>query len=98
MPWTKVTGAGVLGTAGGLAARYGVQRSRIERSWPGHVAPRLAQIGEVDQVGILPLVERLVTDGPRGPGGRLHGEAGVAYLIQAGASHHHSEHERDASR
>src|SRR6266545_3782833 len=86
MPWTKVTGAGALATAGALAARYAVQRSRVERSWPAQVAPRLADIGEVDHVSILPLVERLVPDGRPGPGGRLHGEPGVAYLIQAGAT------------
>src|SRR5690348_3766061 len=86
MPWTRVAGAGVLVTAGALAARYAVQRSRIERSWPTQVAPRLAQIGEVDQVSILPLVERLVPDGPPGLGGRLHGEPGVAYLIRAGTT------------
>ncbi|HET9080807.1 MAG TPA: MBL fold metallo-hydrolase [Trebonia sp.] len=86
MPWTRVAGAGVLATAGTLAARYAVQRSRIERSWPMQVAPRLAQIGEVDQVSILPLVERLVPGEPSGPGGRLHGEPGVAYLIRAGAT------------
>lgn len=86
MPWTRVAGAGVLVTAGALAARYTVQRSRIERSWPRQVAPRLAQIGEVDQVSILPLVERLVPDGPPGLGGRLHGEPGVAYLIRAGTT------------
>jgi 7,8-dihydropterin-6-yl-methyl-4-(beta-D-ribofuranosyl)aminobenzene 5'-phosphate synthase len=86
MPWTRATGAGVLATAGALAARYAVQRSRIERSWPTQVAPRLAQIGEVDQVSILPLVERLVPDRPPGPGGRLHGEPGVAYLVQAGTT------------
>lgn len=83
MPWTKVTGVGVLATAGALAARYAAQQRRIERSWPAQVAPRLAQIGEVDQVSILPLVERLVPDRPPGPGGRLHGEPGVAYLLQA---------------
>ena len=85
MPWARVAGAGVL-AAGALAARYAVQRSRIERSWPAQVAPRLAQIGEVDQVSILPLVERLVPEGPASLGGRLHGEPGVAYLIQAGAT------------
>jgi len=86
MPWTRMAGAGVLATAGALAARYAVQRSRIERSWPTQVTPRLAQIGEVDQVSILPLVERLVPGEPSGPGGRLHGEPGVAYLIRAGTT------------
>lgn len=86
MPWTRVAGAGVLAAAGALAGRYAVQRSRIERSWPVQVAPRLAQIGEVDQVSILPLVERLVPGGPSGPGGRLHGEPGVSYLINAGTA------------
>ncbi|MBO0822697.1 MAG: MBL fold metallo-hydrolase [Actinobacteria bacterium] len=98
MPWTRVAGTGVLAIAGALAGRYTAQRSRIERSWPTQVAPRLAQIGEVDQVSILPLVERLVPeespgqsgqdgeDGQPVQGGRLHGEPGVAYLINAGNS------------
>lgn len=86
MPWTRVAGAGVLATAGALAARYAVQRSRIERSWPPQVAPRLSQIGEVDQVSILPLVERVVPDRLPGAGGRLRGEPGVAYLIRAGTT------------
>jgi 7,8-dihydropterin-6-yl-methyl-4-(beta-D-ribofuranosyl)aminobenzene 5'-phosphate synthase len=81
-----MAGAGVLAAAGALAARYAVQQSRIERSWPTLVAPRLAQIGEVDQVSILPLVERLVPDSLPGLGGRLHGEPGVSYLIHAGTS------------
>jgi len=46
------------------------------------VAPRLTQIGEVDWVSILPLVERLVPESPEGFGTRLGGEPGVAYLIR----------------
>lgn len=86
MPWTKVAGGGVLAIAGALSGRYALQRRRIEQSWPTQVAPRLAQIGEVDQVSILPLVERLVSDGAPEAGGRLHGEPGVAYLIRAGTT------------
>jgi hypothetical protein len=76
MTWTRVAGTGVLTMAGALAARYAVQRGRTERSWPAWVAPRLAQIDEVDRVSILPLVERLVPDRRTGLGGRLHGEPG----------------------
>jgi 7,8-dihydropterin-6-yl-methyl-4-(beta-D-ribofuranosyl)aminobenzene 5'-phosphate synthase len=48
------------------------------------VAPRLTQIGEVDEVSILPLVERLVPEDLQHRGERLRGEPGVSYLIRAG--------------
>lgn len=75
MPWGRVVGAGA------LAVRYAAGR-RVEPSWPASLAPRLAQLGEVDQVSILPLVERLVPDSPTRLGGRLRGEPGVAYLLR----------------
>jgi len=67
----------VLAAIAGLAARYGVQQRRVERSWLRDVEPKLTSIGEVDQVSILPLVERLVSSGP------LMGEPGVSYLVRA---------------
>jgi 7,8-dihydropterin-6-yl-methyl-4-(beta-D-ribofuranosyl)aminobenzene 5'-phosphate synthase len=73
-----VSGGAVLGAIGGLAARYAVQRSRIERSWLAPAEPKLMPIGEVDRLSILPLVERLV------PSEELKGEAGVCYLVRAG--------------
>jgi 7,8-dihydropterin-6-yl-methyl-4-(beta-D-ribofuranosyl)aminobenzene 5'-phosphate synthase len=82
MPWGRVAGAGAAAAAGALAARYAAGLRRIDRSWPVEVAPRLTQIGEVDQVSILPLVERLVPDAGERPGRLLHGEPGVAYLIR----------------
>src|SRR6266540_6139509 len=75
-------GRGCRGGAGALAARYAAGRNRAERSWLAAVAPRLTQIGEVDWVSILPLVERLVPDDPARSGTRLGGEPGVAYLIR----------------
>jgi 7,8-dihydropterin-6-yl-methyl-4-(beta-D-ribofuranosyl)aminobenzene 5'-phosphate synthase len=80
MPWGAIAGAAVLAAIGGLAARYAAQRNRIERSWLTTVAPKLAPIGEVDQLSILPLVERLV------PSEGFTGEPGVSYLIRAGAT------------
>jgi 7,8-dihydropterin-6-yl-methyl-4-(beta-D-ribofuranosyl)aminobenzene 5'-phosphate synthase len=82
MPWGRVAGVGALAAAGALSARYVAGRNRAERSWLAEVAPRLTQIGEVDWVSILPLVERLVPDDPAHPGTRLGGEPGVAYLIR----------------
>jgi 7,8-dihydropterin-6-yl-methyl-4-(beta-D-ribofuranosyl)aminobenzene 5'-phosphate synthase len=64
--------------AGALAARYVRGRERIERDAVSAVARQLTDIGEVDSLTLLPLVERLV--------GRpdLRGEPGVSYLLQAG--------------
>lgn len=77
MGWAKVGTAATLAAFGGLAARYAVQRQRLERSWLGVVGPKLSAIGEVDRLSILPLVERLV------PGEHLDGEPGVSYLVRA---------------
>lgn len=59
-------------------ARYSAGTARANRSWPGQVAGALADIGEVDQVTILPLVERLTGSNS------LAGEPGISYLISAG--------------
>ena len=80
MVWGAIAGAALVAAVGGLAARYASQRSRIERSWLTAVAPKLSSIGEVDQLSILPLVERLV------PSEGLTGEPGVSYLLRAGGT------------
>jgi 7,8-dihydropterin-6-yl-methyl-4-(beta-D-ribofuranosyl)aminobenzene 5'-phosphate synthase len=51
--------------------------ARADRSWAAQVEPKLRDLGEVDGVSILPLVERLTVDG-RG----LIGEPGLSYLVQ----------------
>lgn len=77
MGWAKIGTGATLAAIGGLAARYAVQRERLERSWLGAVGPKLSSIGEVEHLSILPLVERLV------PGAELDGEPGVCYLVRA---------------
>ena len=66
-----------------LAARYAIARRGADRTWAARVAPRLTDLGEVDEVTILPLVERLTgTDRPGAEA--LRGEPGLSYLIRAG--------------
>ena len=62
-----------------LAGRYAAGVARADRSWPAQLEARLSDIGEVDEVSILPLVERLTPDGSG-----LTGEPGLSYLIRAG--------------
>jgi 7,8-dihydropterin-6-yl-methyl-4-(beta-D-ribofuranosyl)aminobenzene 5'-phosphate synthase len=62
-----------------LAGRYARGAARADRSWPTQVEARLHDLGEVDEVSILPLVERLTLGGSG-----LHGEPGVSYLVSAG--------------
>jgi 7,8-dihydropterin-6-yl-methyl-4-(beta-D-ribofuranosyl)aminobenzene 5'-phosphate synthase len=82
MPWNRIlagaAGGGVAGLAA-LAARYAAGRARAGRSWPAQVEAGLGDLGEVDEVSIVPLVERLT---PEGSG--LRGEPGVSYLVSAG--------------
>ncbi len=78
MLWGAIAGGALIAAVGGLAARYTSQRSRIEPSWLTDTAPTLTSIGEVDQLSIVPLVERLV------PSEQLRGEPGVCYLLRAG--------------
>ena len=66
------------GAAGALAARYLRGRARVERSQVSGVAQRLGDIGEVESLTVLPLVERLADR----PG--LRAEPGVCYLLRAG--------------
>jgi 7,8-dihydropterin-6-yl-methyl-4-(beta-D-ribofuranosyl)aminobenzene 5'-phosphate synthase len=77
------TGTAVAGMAGlaALAGRYAAGVARADRDWPAQVGIRLGDLGEVDEVSILPLVERLTTDG-----NGLAGEPGVSYLVRAGAT------------
>jgi 7,8-dihydropterin-6-yl-methyl-4-(beta-D-ribofuranosyl)aminobenzene 5'-phosphate synthase len=65
-----------LGAAAGLAARYVVGVRRVEASWLNRVDVRLAAIGEIEWVSILPLVERL------SPDMSLRGEPGLSYLVR----------------
>lgn len=85
MPWSRVIAGGTAaGTALGLAAlarRYAAGVARADESWPAEVEARLSDLGEVDEVSILPLVERLT---PEGSG--LAGEPGVSYLVRAGGT------------
>lgn len=75
-----VPAAGLLGAVAAAALRYAAARADVRRSWLHWADERLAGIGEVDSLSILPLVER-VTSGPR-----LRGEPGLSYLITAGAN------------
>jgi 7,8-dihydropterin-6-yl-methyl-4-(beta-D-ribofuranosyl)aminobenzene 5'-phosphate synthase len=82
MPRNRVLTATAAGGVFGLAAlvgRYAAGTARADRSWSAPVEAGLRDLGEVDEVSILPLVERLV---PEGVG--LHGEPGVSYLVSAG--------------
>src|SRR6516165_9571418 len=85
MPWNqgRARGAavGTVAVLAGLAARYAACVTRADRSWPAQVEARLRDVGEVDDVSILPLVERLTRDGSG-----LAGEPGVSYLVRAGGT------------
>lgn len=71
--------AGAAATIASLAGRYAAGAARADRSWPTQIEGALGDIGQVDRVTILPLVERLTSDG-----GGLAGEPGVCYLVHAG--------------
>jgi 7,8-dihydropterin-6-yl-methyl-4-(beta-D-ribofuranosyl)aminobenzene 5'-phosphate synthase len=77
MSWVRFGTGATVAAIGGLMARYAIQRERLERSWLTRVDEQLSDIGEVDHVSILPLVERL------SPREELIGEPGVSYLIRA---------------
>lgn len=79
MPWSRVLAAGGAAGLAALAGRYAAGLARADRSWPVQLEARLSDLGEVDEVSILPLVERLTSDD-----GGLAGEPGVSYLIRAG--------------
>ena len=75
------TAAGSLAVLAALAGRYAAGVARADRSWPPQVEAGLRGRGEVDEVSILPVVERLTADGSG-----LAGEPGVSYLIRAGGA------------
>ena len=83
MGWNRVLAAATAaGGVAGLAAlmrRYAAGTARADRSWPAQVGAGLRDLGEVDEVSIVPLVERLTPDGSG-----LAGEPGVSYLVRAG--------------
>ena len=79
MPWNRVLAAGGVAGLAALAGRYAAGRARAGRSWPARVEARLSDLGEVGEVPIVPLGERLT---PGGSG--LAGEPGVSDLIRAG--------------
>ena len=78
MEWIAAAGGAVLAVLGALSARYVAARRRIERSWTTAVERKLDAIGEVDDLMVVPLVERLT------PMQQLLGEPGVSYLLRAG--------------
>ena len=74
--------AGALTVTGlaALAARYARATAGADRAWATQVERRLTDLGEVDELTILPLVERLVA----GDGAPSQGEPGLSYLVRAG--------------
>jgi 7,8-dihydropterin-6-yl-methyl-4-(beta-D-ribofuranosyl)aminobenzene 5'-phosphate synthase len=85
MPWNgglaKGAVAGTAAAMAGLAVRYAAGAARAARSWPIQIEAGLRDVGEVDELSVLPLVERL----PR-EGSGLAGEPGVSYLVRAGGT------------
>lgn len=81
--WASTSTTGALGAAAlaGLAARYAHARTTADREWQQRLDGRLTDLGEVDAVSIVPLVERLTGDRADG---RLQGEPGLSYLVRAG--------------
>lgn len=63
--------------AAALAGRYAAGRRQEDRQTTAELEGRLADLGEVDRLSILPLVERHTATET------LRGEAGVSYLIRA---------------
>lgn len=82
-PVTRAAGTTAAAGLAALAGRYARARAAADRNWARQVETRLTGLGEVDAVSILPLVERLTSE-PSGP--PLQGEAGLSYLVRAGAS------------
>jgi hypothetical protein len=83
---TVARAAGALTAAGSaaLAARYQRATASADRTWAMPVERRLTDLGDVGEVSILPLVERLTARFPLRE--RFPGEAGVCYLIRAARS------------
>lgn len=76
----RAAAAAGLTAAAGAALRYAAARAHAQRHWLRWGERQLGDIGEVDELTVLPLVEREVA----GPG--LHGEPGVSYLVTAGTT------------
>ena len=82
MPWNRIlagTAAGSMAGLVALAGRYAAGVARADREWAGQVEAGLHDLGEVDEVSVVPLVERLI-----GEGSGLRGEPGVSYLVSVG--------------
>lgn len=73
--------AGSLAGLAALVGRYAAGVARADRSWPRQVEAGLHGLGEVDEVSILPVVERLTAEGSG-----LAGEPGVSCLVRAGGT------------
>jgi len=65
------------GAAAALAGRYVVARSKADKQTVAELDTRLSDLGEVERLSILPVVERHTE------GAGLLGEPGVSYLIEA---------------
>ena len=65
--------------AAALAVRYAAGRRRVEGQTVRELDTRLANLGVVDRLSVMPLVERHTVEGA------LRGEPGVSYLIRADA-------------
>lgn len=67
----------VAAAAATLAGRYASGRNKAGRQTARELDSRLADLGEVERLSVLPLVERHTSQGT------LRGEPGVSYLIRA---------------
>lgn len=76
MQGARVASAMVASVAAGLAGRYAAGRRAADRDLARTVDRRLSDLGDVERLSILPLVERQAGDG-------LRGEPGVSYLVRA---------------
>ncbi len=76
---------GLAGAAlGGLIARFHLGRRRADRVWAGSRYPKLADMGTVKRLSILPLIDWYTAHDPStGSGQGLTGEPGVSYLVRA---------------
>lgn len=73
--------AGLLSAAlGGLTLRFLSGRKRADRVWEDSRLSRLDDMGSVERLSVLPLIDWYTA------GGELVGEAGVSYLVRAGGT------------
>ena len=70
-------GGAVAAVAGGLSVQYVIGRRRAERAWAVGDRPRLEDVGSVERLTILPLVDWYTA------GDDFVGEPGVSYLVRA---------------